>query len=179
MKKLFAVLCILCMVCAGYVSAGAEGEAPSYKAGETVSFGRFEQDGDETDGPEELEWIVLESDGEIAVMISRYALVAMPYCETGNAQWKNCSLRQWLNDAFLEEAFTVEEQGKLVLTELNEDKEKAGSGEVDRSTVDRVYLLTMREIKKYNLPEESRQSNGIIMTVSDGQQTLVESVLRN
>lgn len=49
------------------------------KEGDTVFFGRFEQDGNLTNGAEEIEWIVLEHRADRVLLLSRFVLVPMPF----------------------------------------------------------------------------------------------------
>ena len=50
-----------------------------------VTFGHYEQDNDLSNGPEEIEWIVLDFDEKDhkALLISRYGLDAKPYKRNG------------------------------------------------------------------------------------------------
>ena len=111
-------------------------------AGDIVRFGRYEQDGDASDGAEEIEWIVLDADGTKAVLVSRYALAAGPYNEEdADVTWEDCSLRAWLNGDFLNAAFTPGERGSL-------------PGGTD--SADAVYLLSADEAERYFASDDDR-----------------------
>ena len=47
--------------------------------GSTVRFGTYEQDNDVSNGPEEIEWTVLDVDGNRALLISRFGLESREY----------------------------------------------------------------------------------------------------
>ncbi len=84
--------------------------------GEYISFGRYEQDNNPDNGPEAIEWLVLryDEDSNRSLLVSRYALDAVPYnAEYGDVSWEESSLRTWLNSDFLNAAFTVEELGAV------------------------------------------------------------------
>lgn len=52
---------------------GAADDSPK-AAYSTVFFGSYEQDGNTENGPEPIEWLVLEDDGETMTLLSRYIL---------------------------------------------------------------------------------------------------------
>ena len=84
-----------------------------------MTFGHYDQDGNAANGAESIEWTVIDVDGNIATLISRYGLDARPYGDgpTGET-WETCDLRRWLNDVFLGEAFSEPEQARLETTAL-------------------------------------------------------------
>ena len=129
----------------------------SYAPGDTMTFGHYEQDADPTNGGEPIEWIVLETDGDTATLISRYGLDAKPYnTDREEVTWQTCSLRAWLNDDFLNEAFTPAEQQKLkTVTVANPSNPRHGTrGGSD--TRDRVYLLSIGEAEAYFSSDDAR-----------------------
>lgn len=47
--------------------------------GSIVAFGRYEQDGNEENGPEEIEWVVLDvQDGKV-LLLSKYGLAKISF----------------------------------------------------------------------------------------------------
>ncbi len=117
-----------------------------------IVFGAYEQDGDESNGPEPIEWEILEENGKGTFLVSRYVLDAQSYNrEKAQVTWESCTLRSWLNDEFLNKAFTSGEQARIRSTEVvNLDNPKNGyiGG---NSTRDRVFLLSVDEvISHYN-----------------------------
>ena len=82
--------------------------------GDTVTFGKYEQDITYAqDGKEDIEWTVLDIQGDSYLLISKYGLDAKPFnfqqeedSENPNyVTWETCSLREWLNNDFLNMAF--------------------------------------------------------------------------
>lgn len=110
--------------------------------GDVISFGRYPQRGSSA---EPIEWIVLEQNEETAKLISKLGLTAKKYNETGYwpVTWENCSLRKWLNNEFLNAAFSEEERERLntvtVEAECNQDED----------TQDSVFLLNDEEAERY------------------------------
>ena len=116
-----------------------------YPEQETVVFGRYEQDNNPDNGPEPIEWIMLSSEGDEVLLISKYVLEKHPYhAEKAEVTWETADARAWLNEDFLKAAFTEEEQGALVPSHLQNNGRK-GRGEGGNDTTDRVFLLSADE----------------------------------
>ena len=112
MKRIFAAVLALCLCAVG--AAMAEESAEVWAAGDMVVFGSYEQDNDLANGKEPLEWIVLKTEGDRAMLITRYLIDARAYHKAFvEMTWSECTLRQWLNDTFLKEAFSQEEQARI------------------------------------------------------------------
>ena len=71
---------------------------------------------------------------------------AKPYNEIyTDVTWATCTLRTWLNDTFLNTAFTSAEQAAIKdTTVVNSDNPKYGTGG-GKNTTDKVYLLSIAE----------------------------------
>ena len=54
------------------------------KPGDIVIFGSYEQDNDESNGTEDIEWLVLAREDNKALLISKYALDVQPLFTTHN-----------------------------------------------------------------------------------------------
>ncbi len=119
-------------------------------AGDVIEFGRYEQDNDLSNGPEPVEWQVLAAEDGRALLISRFGLDVGPYhSEFEPVTWAECDLRQWLNGPFLYSAFTEEEAVRISeVVNANPDNPEIGTpGGAD--TADRVFLLSIDEVKRY------------------------------
>ena len=143
----FSVLVFLC----GIAAAGAE---DAMAVGSLVTFGHYEQDKDETNGQEEIQWMVLDRDGDRALLLSKYGLDAKQYnTKDTKATWETCTLRQGFNSTFLDTAFTAEEQEAILETEVDNSPEqgyeKWRSTNSGNNTVDRIFLLSYAEANKY------------------------------
>ena len=85
--------------------------------GDIVYFGSYEQDNDTTNGKEVIEWLVLSQDVDKILLVSKYALDCQPYNTSYEMiSWKTCSLNKWLNETFLNAAFSAEEQNSIICT---------------------------------------------------------------
>jgi len=91
--------------------------------GNIVRFGLYEQDNNLDNGPEEIEWIVLDVQQEKSLLLSKYGLDAICYnTEKTNVTWETCTLRSWLNSEFLKKAFTMQEQSAILSTKVDNSK---------------------------------------------------------
>ena len=131
-----------------------EAELASYKiVGSIVTFGQYEQDNNIDNGPEAIEWLVLDVQNGKSLLLSRYGLDAKPYnTEYKDITWEECSLRAWLNNDFLKSAFTPEEQSAILLTAVDNSKSQGYSGwntNGGNNTQDHLFLLSYAEAKKY------------------------------
>ena len=121
------------------------------KVGSIIKFGHYEQDGNESNGKEPIEWIVLEKkkDGSLFV-ISKLCLEHKAFEEEENrATWETCSLRKWLNGTFMDIAFDATEKNKIATTALTNNKHPFYGTPSGRNTKDKVFLLSVDEAMKF------------------------------
>ena len=112
-----------------------------------VVFGRYEQDGDTSNGKEPIEWVVLEENENGKLVISRYILDCVPFNNKyEDVTWETSSLREWLNKDFLNEAFYEAEQTLIPKVHLkNSGVEMPGGNDTD----DQVFCLSLEEASRY------------------------------
>lgn len=103
---------------------------------------------DQNDKKEPIKWRVLSVNGNDAFLLADQNLDAKPYNEERiDVTWATCTLRAWLNDTFLNTAFTSAEQAAIKnTTVVNEDNPDYGT-EGGVNTVDKVYLLSIAEAR--------------------------------
>ena len=149
-------------VSAGTETQAAEGGDRLDLANDTVFFGTYPQTAE--GGEEPIEWIVLDKGKSAALLLSRYALDDQPFHNSflEKIYWDNCSLRVWLNEDFLNKAFTPEEQKALyqvnVDNGLSQGRPNGGNTSVARETTkDYVFLLSWKEaFETYFKKDEDR-----------------------
>ena len=126
--------------------------------GDTVSFGSYEQDNDISNGKEDVEWLVLEvKDGKV-LLISKYALDCQQYDTSyTNVTWETCTLRKWLNNGFVNAAFSDEEKAMISTVTVSADKNPEYSTNPGSATTDKVFLLSINEAEKYFSSDEARK----------------------
>ena len=122
----------------------------SFRVGDLVSFGSYPytRSGRYT----EIEWIVLETDGGYALLISRYGIDTCQYNrEKTDVTWESSYIRRWLNSSFKYEAFSEQEREAILWTEVDNsdnqgDRKHNTDGGAD--TVDQVFLLSYQEVNR-------------------------------
>ena len=156
MKKHFAIAILLILVFAVSIST-VLAETPITQSfdtiGSIVTFGRYEQDGDKENGPEEIEWVVLDVQDGKALLLSKYGLEAKPYnTEYTDVTWETCTLRAWLNSDFLNKAFSAEEQSAILTTTVDNSSSQGYNdlNSIDgNNTQDKIFLLSYAEANRY------------------------------
>ena len=129
------------------------------KAGDRIVFGAYEQDGDPSNGKEDIVWIVLSREGDRLLVISEKALDCLSFNRYyKDVTWETCTLRVWLNDEFLNAAFSEEEQGKIPTVTVSADMNTSrySNAVSGNATRDRVFLLSIPETEKYFSSEIQR-----------------------
>lgn len=111
--------------------------------GDILYFGAYELSADSTE-KELMQWVVLDVQDGKALIVSQSAIAAKPFHQNYKKNsWETCTLRSWLNQDFLNAAFTATEQTKILVTTVS----AASAGEKD--TQDRLFLLSAEEVQKY------------------------------
>ena len=125
------------------------------RTGTLVSFGRYEQDNDLENGQEDILWLVIEENEDRLVLMSLYALDAMPYSLDGSdAGWETSSVRAFLNNEFYGKAFTADEQQQILDTLVVTPENPVFGTFNSADTVDKVYLMDHYEVMRYfDIPE--------------------------
>ncbi len=142
------------------------------KEGSPVLFGRYEQDGDESDGEELIEWIVLEVNGNDLMLVSRYGLDNQVYnSESAATVWRDCELRGWLNSIFLNSIADFNERNDILPTVLENQLYEAGEEEEEAGsyvTQDKIFIFDGREVEEYFPDPASRQCEPTKFAVEEG-----------
>ena len=129
-----------------------------FKAGNSITLGNYPQTTAGNDNTP-IEWLVLENDGETALLISRYALDSKTYHNTmrGKITWEQCALRNWLNNEFYNRAFSTEEKQYILQSNVSADKNPKYSTNPGNATKDKVFLLSVVETNKYFKSDDARR----------------------
>lgn len=123
-----------------------------FTVGNYVTFGRYPQTKNGNDSTP-IEWAVLARDGSKALLLSHCGLETQPYNQvSANVTWEDCTLRAWLNDTFLNRAFTQEEQTAILLTDVDNSRAQGYSSwatDGGSDTQDMVFLLSYADAQYY------------------------------
>ena len=128
------------------------------KVGDYFTFGSYEQDIDTTNGKEDIEWLVLDKQDDKILIISKYALDTVPYNkDVRSVTWETCTLRKWLNNDFYNSAFNEEEKTKIKSSTVTADANPEYDTDPGNNTGDKVFLLSINEVRKYFSTWEARK----------------------
>ena len=95
---------------------------------------------------------MLAKEGTKIFVVSNYALDCKRYNSVyTDVTWETCSIRKWLNDTFLNTAFSKEEQSKIQSVVVSVEKNPLYNTESGMETQDKVYLMSISEYNQYNL----------------------------
>ena len=147
----------------------------SLRIGDSYSFGNYEQDNVLSNGAERIEWLVLSTNTEGVLLISRYVLDCVPYNESRTSiTWETCTLRSWMNNTFYYQAFTNEEREGIIPVSLkNESNPRHGTRGCGQTT-DRVFALSASEAEAY-LTDANRNTRATAYARAQGAKFRDES----
>ena len=165
----------------------------SFRPGDTLFFGHYEQDNHRSNGPEPIEWQVLAVENGKVLIISKYGLDQVPYntvnTMSANVSWETCGLREWLNETFLGKAFSTEDQYKIAQV-INKNSippwQEYAVGfppsnapvTSENDTVDRIFLLSKDEAEKYFSSDEDRQCIATAYAEAHGAKNEITSIFK-
>ena len=108
------------------------------KVGSTIVWGSYEQDNVSSNGKEEIEWIILDKKKDKILLVSRYAIENKAFH----------LVPTWLNSAFIQDAFTVDEATFIPTIEIALGKDIDDLGDYDGK--DKVFLLSAQQVQEYS-----------------------------
>lgn len=109
----------------------------SANVGDTVTLGNYNS--------KNIEWIVLEKDGNRTLLISKNAVDRKPFnVEYKSTSWGSCTLRYWLNDEFFYDAFSPLEQSVIIKSSRTDYNPK-----YEETAEERLFLLSCSEAEHY------------------------------
>lgn len=131
--------------------------AAEINKGDTFKFGSYAHVDSGSTRKQTIEWKVLKVDGSKLYLVSKYVLEKKPYhtSNTKTINWSNCSLRTWLNNTFLQNAFTQAERNAIVSTSIT-SKTSTGS---TTTTKDKIFLPTYSELNSNLEKADLKPSN--------------------
>src|SRR5574344_2034620 len=92
---------------------------------------------------EPIEWLVLALEPNRVLLLSKEGLAPMAFNENyGCTSWDKCSLRSWLNEEFLNDAFNEDERNSIIPITIENSR-----GGI--SVKDKVFLLSIDEVNQY------------------------------
>lgn len=122
----------------------------SYKALDIVEFGNYPFEANGRMKP--ITWRIIYFKGNKALLWSEYCVDANRFAAKSlNNSWECSTLRQWLRDKFMYNAFTREEISYIDFTEVETSYEPVSSRNSGSKTIDKIFIPSLEEINKYRL----------------------------
>ncbi len=116
--------------------------------------------------------LVLAKENNRLLLLSLYALDSQPYNEKDTwVTWETCTLRKWLNNDFLNEAFSDAERSMIPTVTVSADKNPVYSTSPGNATQDMVFLLSISEVNKYFTSDSTRVCNPTAYATQQGAKT--------
>lgn len=128
-----------------------ENKKRKWQVGDTMFFGRYPHKGQKT---EPIEWYIAENSALKLLLVSKYYLDYHRYGD--KADWKNSSIRKWLNEDFYAKAFTSAEKKCIFPVDTMQEKYSLPMTQNDSlKKLDYVFILSLKEEEKYFEGSES------------------------
>lgn len=97
-----------------------------------------------------INWEIIDKKGDKVLFFSKKVLCEEKMNSSHEeVSWRDCTLRSWLNVRFIEEAFTQQEAKRISSTLLLPDKNPNYRGSKGTLSKDKIFLLSIQEVKKY------------------------------
>lgn len=179
-KKVFIAIASVACVCAVFLILLKTVIIPKQRinkiktanVGDIIVFGAYEQDNNTSNGKEDIEWLVLAKEDNKILVISDKALDCKPYNQSRDyVTWETCSLRNWLNNDFINAAFTAEERAMIPTVTVSADMNPEYNTNPGNATKDKVFLLSIVEAEKYFTSDEARKCVPTEYAISNGAST--------
>ena len=118
----------------------------------TFTFGNYPQGANGEVQP--IEWRVLTVENGKALVISEKLLDYVKYNEENTSTtWENCTLRKWMNNTFISEAFNTSERAKIVTVSNQNPDNPYYNSSGGNTTQDKIFALSIAEVEKYFLSD--------------------------
>ena len=168
-----------------FFAASAEVSDAAKACYEIITFGHYKQDNDITKGIEPITWFVLDKNekGQYLI-ISEKVLDMKPYNMTMvPITWENSTIRSWLNgydascntdcndyinDNFIDTAFTAEEKARIVACDVSAHDKPSPNTSSDNVTMDKIFLLSIQEANDYFASDGIRWADATIYAIQNG-----------
>ena len=161
--KLNIIKCVISLMLLFIVSfetLATNSSAVSYEIGDIVKFGKYEQDNNESNGKEDIEWKVLDKNGDLYLLINNKILDNMQYSVTyGFITYANSTVRKFLNGTFYNSAFTANEKNKIIKIKNRNLPNVKFNIDAGADTEDYAFILSLDEFIKYFGDNDAEYSN--------------------
>lgn len=123
-----------------------------FQVGNTVDFGCY--------NGQPIRWRVCDANGKMKLLIAEKIILERPYNDLRvDTYWQTATLRKWLNNEFLAEAFSKDERNMVIATRRSNEPNECFYTNAGLPTMDKVFVLSKRELDQY-LPEQADRAFG-------------------
>lgn len=137
-----------------YLMNSNDSSSAIFVVGGSYRFGRYTQ---YRNNVIPIDWQIVRIKDDYAILLSKYCLDAVPYNNTFvNSTWSDCSLRRWLNNDFYNSAFSHEEKKRILVADITTSNNTEHNSNGGPNTQDKVYCLSMDEVKEYFYSDNAR-----------------------
>ena len=117
----------------------------------TIKFGRYWSDN------KAIEWFILEETVDCYFVVSKQAIISKIFDEI-TVKWNESSIRNWLNEDFIDLAFDNSERASLKDVEITTTNDpyltwggKSSTPIVSSvNSIDKVFLLSTEEVERFS-----------------------------
>lgn len=125
----------------------------NFMVGNEVTLGTFEG--------KPIAWRVVDLRGKMRLLLAKDIVTRRPYHYiVEDATWQTCSLRKWLNEDFLKEAFDLKERMMIVPSKVQNLRNRKWYSNGGMDTMDKVHIPSMEEIEQYMPDQADRAGDG-------------------
>lgn len=162
MKRVLSLLLTLVLMLSVLpvsASATSQKKRDGFDVGNTITYGNYEQDNDFTNGPEEINWLIIDRDKNNRILvISQDIIESLPYgLEDEDATWEFSIVRLYLNNDFYEDAFDGLDTDIICEVDVNTPDGRSGTSG-GAITLDKIFILSVEQMQKYFPKEMDRKS---------------------
>lgn len=135
-------------------------EKQNFKVGDTVELGTWAFDS--RGNMRKISWLIIDKfDDGTGLLMTKYGIDTKKFNnDGGSTNWEECSLRKWLNEDFLSQAFT-EKESEGIMPSTIETPNKKGLMSFLKKTIttkDLVFLLSAEEAETFFANDGKRKT---------------------
>lgn len=142
--------------------------------GNIIHFGRYTIN--KQNNVEDIEWRVLDKSETKALILCTKAIDTIEYSRNQNgSNWKDSSVRDWLNHDFFNAAFSEDEKRQILDTKLSSWEDVLNGLQIK----EKIFLLSPSEVRKYLPSKEERKCEATDFAISKGSIVMRQGAMNN
>ena len=139
-----------------------EAEKLMHSVGDTMEFGCWPKD-------KKIGWTIIAADNNNILLLSTKVIDANKFHDVyGDTTWAGSYIRRFLNEEFYQKAFTDQEKKRILLSHVKAEKNPLYPVDPGEDTDDKIFLLSIEEVRKYVEPNNLILAEPTIYAMSSG-----------